>query len=229
MKEGPQKTKVIFLVTKSNWGGAQKYVYELATELPKDQFDVAVALGGEGVLVDKLRETNIRTIPISSLLRDVNPLKDFTSFISLYKLFKKERPDVVHLNSAKVSSLGALAGRLAFVPKIIFTAHGWAFNEDRSPLSRFIIKIISWITILLSHKTIAVSDAVKNDTKNWPFVNAKIVVIKNGIKEPTFLARDVARAELVRRTGHRIPNDAFVIGTIAELHKNKGQIGRAHV
>jgi glycosyltransferase involved in cell wall biosynthesis len=216
------KTKILLVITKSTWGGAQKYVYDLATGLPQDQFDVVVALGGAGFLVEKLHTANIRTIAIPSLLRDVNPLKDFASFISLYRLFKKERPDVVHLNSAKVSGLGALAGRFAGVPKIIFTAHGWAFNEGRSFASRLVIKIISWITILLSHKTIAVSDAIKNATKNWPVVDRKIVVIKNGIKEPTFLLRNIARAELIKKTNVTVPNDAFLLGTIAELHKSKG-------
>jgi len=50
--------------------------------------------------------------------------------------------------------LVALAGRLTGVPKIIFTVHGWPFNEDRSWVSRKILKIISWLNVLLSHKTI---------------------------------------------------------------------------
>ncbi len=217
-----KKTKVLFVITKSNFGGAQKYVFDLATGLPNDNFEVVVVLGGSGTLTDKLVEKGVRIITLASLERNINPLKDFTSFVELWKIFRTERPDVVHLNSAKASGLGALAGRLVGVPKIIFTTHGWAFNEERSFPSRVIIKFLSWITILLSHKTIAVSDAVKNNTKNWPFTDRKVVVIKNGIKEPVFLARDIARAELIKQTGQDVPKDAFIVGTIAELHKNKG-------
>ncbi len=237
MKEVTRKIKILFVITKSNFGGAQKYVLELATGLPRDNFEVVVVLGGSGVLSDKLTLQGVRIITLASLERNINPLKDFTSFAELWKIFRIEKPNVVHLNSAKASGLGALAARLynmslkvsmlqttnyKLQTRIIFTAHGWAFNEDRSLLSLTIIKFLSWITILLSHKTIAVSDAVKNDVINWPFVDAKIVVVKNGIKEPTFLSRDTARAEIIKQTGTSVPSDAFIVGTIAELHKNKG-------
>src|SRR5437764_1038653 len=39
------KTKVLIIVTKSNVGGAQRYVYDLATHMPKDRFEVVVATG----------------------------------------------------------------------------------------------------------------------------------------------------------------------------------------
>ncbi|PIR41028.1 MAG: glycosyltransferase family 1 protein, partial [Candidatus Yonathbacteria bacterium CG10_big_fil_rev_8_21_14_0_10_43_136] len=95
------KKKILFVITKSNFGGAQKYVFDLATGLPKDQFDVAVALGGSGILIQKLQAENIRVLPIFSLARDVNPLSDITTFFELWRMFRKEKPDVAHLNSAK--------------------------------------------------------------------------------------------------------------------------------
>lgn len=216
------KKKILFVITKSNFGGAQKYVFDLATRLPKEKFDVSVVLGGDGLLADKLRGSNIRIITISSLLRDVNIFKDAVTFFTLWKLFRTERPDVVHLNSAKVSGLGALAARLAHVPKIIFTAHGWAFNEERVLPSRIIIKFLSWMTILLSHKTIAVSKSVQNDTNLWPLVKNKIITIKNGVKEPEFYTREVAKTKLFAQVNGSLPLNAFIVGTIAELHKNKG-------
>lgn len=216
------KKKVLFVITKSNFGGAQKYVYDLATNLPKEQFEVVVVLGGEGTLAEKLCAAGVRTIPLPSLLRDVNPFKDLASFFALRKTFCAERPDIVHLNSAKAGGIGALAARCTDVPRIVFTAHGWAFNEERGSLSRFLIKFFSWLTVVLAHKTIAVSDAVYSDTKGWLFVQGKITTIKNGTSEPQFIARDEARAFMARRADIEITPDTFIIGTIAELHPNKG-------
>ena len=51
------KKKVLFLITKSNWGGAQRYVFDLATNLDPEQFEVVVALGGNGELASKLEST----------------------------------------------------------------------------------------------------------------------------------------------------------------------------
>lgn len=222
MDSKASKTKVLFVITKSNFGGAQKYVYDIATNLQKDKFEIVVALGGSGILIQKLHEQKIPVIPIFSLARDVDPGSDMSAFLELLSIFRKEKPDVVHLNSAKAGGVGALAARLARVPKIVFTAHGWAFNEERPMWQELIIKFFSWITVILSHETIAVSDAVKNDTKNWPLVAEKISVIKNGVTGPDFYLREEARSQLFLQTGVTLPSNAFLVGTIAELHKNKG-------
>jgi len=216
------KKKILFVITKSNFGGAQKYVFDLATGLPKDQFDVAVALGGSGILIQKLQAENIRVLPIFSLARDVNPWSDITTFFELWRMFRKEKPDVAHLNSAKAGGVGAISAHLAGVQKIIFTAHGWAFNEERPTWQKLIIKFFSWVTVILSHETIAVSNAVRNNTAGWPFVVSKISVIKNGIKEPSFLLRNEARLHLFAKANIHVPENAFIVGTIAELHKSKG-------
>lgn len=221
MQKTAQKTKVFFVITKSNFGGAQKYIYDLAVRLPSSEFDVAVVTGGEGMLAEKLHLVGIRVITIPSLARDIDPLKDILSLVTLVRLFKTEHPDVVHLNSAKASGIGALAGRLTHVPKIIFTAHGWAFNEDRSRFSRILIKTFSWTTVMLAHKTIAVSDAIFHDMQ-WLGARKKMVVIKNGIGAIDFLPTALARTRLAKLASVEFPSNASFVGTIAELHKNKG-------
>src|ERR1043166_2713598 len=118
------KRKVLYVSRKANWGGAKRYVFDLATSLPKDEFDVAVAYGQPGRLAEELQKAGIKTHPILSLQRDVSLGVDIKSFFELYRLFKKERPDVVHLNSSKAGGVGALAARLAGIKNIIFTVHG---------------------------------------------------------------------------------------------------------
>lgn len=224
-QQANKKTKILFVITKSNFGGAQKYVYDIATGLSPEHFEVTVASGGAGLLLDKLKAHNIRTITIPSLFRDISITKEFSSFRELYHLLKSERPDVVHLNSSKVGGIGALAGRSADIPRIIFTAHGWAWHEEhRSALQKITIKCASWATMMLSHTTIAVSKAVYDDTRHFPFVAKKIALIKNGIGAISFTEKHAARAHLFTQTGATIDDSIFLIGTVAELHKNKGLI-----
>ncbi|MFA5997734.1 MAG: glycosyltransferase family 4 protein [Candidatus Paceibacterota bacterium] len=216
------KKKILFVITKSNFGGAQKYVYDLATSLPKEHFEVAVVTGGSGPLIQKLAEKNIRVIHTASLTRDINITNDVKSLIELFSIFRKEKPAVVHLNSAKASGVGAFVARLAGVPNIIFTAHGWAFNEERPHWQRIAIKFFSWLTVIFAHKTIAVSEAMKKNTEGWPIVNNKIVVIKNGIAKPNFYTKEEALRMLFEKAGiQKIPN-SLIVGTIAEFHNNKG-------
>lgn len=218
-----RREKILFVITKSNWGGAQRYVYELATGLPQDKFEIIVALGGQGILAYKLSDTNVRIIHLQSLDRDVNPLRDFMAFRDLLRIIKKEQPDVVHLNSSKVGALGALASRIAGVPRIIFTAHGWAFNEERSFFSRLIIKLLHFMTILFSHKTIAVSQAVAKEAPAWRIRDKVVVIHQPATPTENILDKESARKQLIEKLPALHEDGGRLwVGIVAELHKNKG-------
>jgi glycosyltransferase involved in cell wall biosynthesis len=216
-----RKKQICFVITKSNFGGAQKYVFELATSLDKNTFDVVVALGGHGVLKEKLITSGIEVITIPNLERNISIFKECASFKFLYNLFSERHFDIVHLNSSKIGGLGSLAARLTGVPKIIFTAHGWAFNEDRGFISKVLMKFIYWVIIFLSDKTIAVSQNLKERVIGWPFVSNKIEVIHNGVKEIDFYEKEKSRG-ILSEINPKIYTNKFLIGTIAELHNIKG-------
>jgi glycosyltransferase involved in cell wall biosynthesis len=215
------KKKLLFVITKGTWGGAQKYVFDLCIAF-QNEYDVAVVHGTPGRLVEKLEASQIRTIHISSLGRDVNPLLDIPSFIKLRNIFKKEKADIIHLNSSKIGGLGTLAGRLAGIKNIIFTAHGWAFNEDRGSLSKKIIWLLSWITALFSHYVIVLSSREHLQAHQMPFVHKKIVLIPNGITPPPFMPKEEARTLFINRANIPASDSRLYIGTISELHPNKG-------
>jgi glycosyltransferase involved in cell wall biosynthesis len=218
-----KKIRIMYCITKGNWGGAQRYVYDLATSLPKEAYDVCVLIGSEGLLEQKLQESGIKTIVLGSLTRNIKLYTDFIALIKLIKIFKKEKPDIIHLNSSKMGLLGALAGRLAGVPKIVFTGHGWAFNEERSNLQRKIIYLFHRLTISLAHLTIAVSQATKNQIAKNKAFGDKVIVIHNSIEEINFLDKKPAKEEITKKLsqGLNLENKLW-LGTISELHKNKG-------
>ncbi|MCH7597942.1 glycosyltransferase family 4 protein [Patescibacteria group bacterium] len=218
-----KKKKILFVITKSNWGGAQRYVYDLATNLPKNTFEVVVAHGESGELVDKLTSAGIHTIEVSYLNRDIKLFNELKVFRALLALYRKEKPDILHLNSSKIGGLGSLAGRVVHIQRIIFTAHGWAFNESRGSLLKLLIWFISWLTVMLSHIVITVSYKDTEQALSFPFISAKkIHMIYIGIHVPILEARDTARPAITREAKAFSPKNVFWIGAIAELHKNKG-------
>jgi glycosyltransferase involved in cell wall biosynthesis len=228
--ESLQRKKVLFLITKSTLGGAQQYVYDLATSLPQDQFESSIVVGGNGPLVDMLKNDGFRVHQLSTLKRDISFLDEFRTLLALLRIIRKERPNVLHINSSKAGGIGTLAGRLCRVPRIIFTAHGWAFNEDRTLWQKRIFKFLHWITILLSHKTIVVSNGTRTQM-DWPLVQKKMVTIHLGRTITNFKTKDDARGTLemnVQNTATRLIDyhTDFWIGTIAELHPTK-RINRA--
>ncbi len=209
--------KVLIGITKSNFGGAQRYVLELAKAARAAGHDVAVLCGGEGVLVDKLTAEGIRIIPLPVLERNVILKRDYKNFFSIYHILKDECPDIFHLNSSKMGGLGSLAARVVRIPQIIFTAHSFEFNAPRPEYQKSIFKFLYWLIVMFSHEVICVSERGLRDLARMPFTSKKLTLIHNGIAPFPLLSQDEARKKLV-------PNlsSPLIIGTLAELHKVKG-------
>ena len=237
MDQTDKKLKILYLITKSNFGGAQRYVYDLATSTKALGHDVVVSFGGNGTLATKLVESAVRTVPIPLLERDMNPVSDVRTFFRLLDLYAEESPDVVHLNSSKMGGLGALAARVynawawtrsifgkdGKAMRIIFTGHGWSFNEERPDWQRFLIGCAHWLTIQLTHKTIAVSRKTREQISKLPLIGHKLVVVYNGVGEIAVLPKDAALEKIFgAKKSEWLASNPLIIGTLAELHKNKG-------
>ena len=210
--------KILYVITKSNFGGAQRYVYNLAVAAQDAGHDVAVVVGGDGVLVEQLHKASVRVIslPMQQQNTFLFDLLTFGSLFTLVRIFRHERPAVVHANSAKAGGLGVFAARLCGVPRILFTAHGWEFNAPRAHISKIGIRFFSWLTILLSHKTICVSNAVRRDVLRMPWARRKLSVIHNGVFCETLLPRNDARNALDSESTAPV-----WIGMLSELHPTK--------
>ena len=216
----PRK-KVLFLITKSNWGGAQRYVYDLATNLDREKFEPVVALGGNGILADMLENAGIRVINIESLGRNISLKKEWAFARELWQILRVERPDVFHVNSSKAGGVGTLLGRLLRAPNVIFTAHGWAFNEDRPLWQKLITKFLHWITVLLSHRTIAVSSAIVKEM-NWPGALRKMKIVNPGRTIGPMYQKIEAREKIMDFFPRLLPyqSDPWLV-CVAELHPIK--------
>lgn len=214
---------ILYVVTKGTWGGAQRYVFDLMQEARSRGHFPALAYGEGGLLVERLQALGYPTEEIPGLLRDVSFLGEFRAYFGLVSLMKRERPDIVHLNSSKAGALGAFAAKIAGVRRVLFTAHGWAFSERRSLFSKIAFWFAHYITVLLADRTIAVSEAVKRQTRFWPFLGKKVCVVRNGIAVKERYSKEAARTVLIKREPLLARNkNGLWVGTIAELHPNKG-------
>lgn len=62
-------------------------------------------------------------------------ISNIKSVYELYKLIRTLKPDIVHVHTPIAAVLGRIAAKLAGVPSIIYTAHGFYFHENMKPLA----------------------------------------------------------------------------------------------
>lgn len=213
--QNPAGRRILFFIPIAWWGGSQRYVFDLAHAARNAGHEVLVVTG-EGELPMRLREAGIPVVTRAVFSRGIQASSELSFFNELLKIVREYKPDVLHSNNSKGGVMGSLAGRIAGVPAVYFTAHGWAFTEARPLWQRAFFWAAHYITVLMTDKTICVSKSVYRHALGMPFLHSKLLVIPNGVEQIEYAARADARTRLAPRL-----TSSLWIGTIAELHRNK--------
>lgn len=91
----------------------------------------------DGLRLAAEENEGVEIIPIE-MTRTISPIKDLKSVWSLYKLFKKEKPLIVHTHTPKAGTVGMLAAKLAGVPNRLHTIAGLPLLEVTGPKGRLL-------------------------------------------------------------------------------------------
>ncbi|GAA4274202.1 glycosyltransferase family 4 protein [Aquimarina gracilis] len=91
---------------------------------------VGVSSKGDDMLQKVGKQEGVRVIPVE-MTRKITPFKDLMAVYQLYKIFKKERPYIVHSHTPKAGTLSMLAAKLASVPHRLHTIAGLPLLEAR--------------------------------------------------------------------------------------------------
>jgi glycosyltransferase involved in cell wall biosynthesis len=174
--------KIIYIITKSEWGGAQVHLYDLVKHAIKNNNKCTVIVGDEGELTDRLRNLGVKIVIISSLVREISPLKDMKCIYRMVEVLKNENPDLIHLHSSKAGLVGRIAAKIAKFP-VIFTAHGWSFTEGISINKVKIFLIIERLAAKITNKIICVSEFDRQlALNNKVGSHMSLVTIHNGVE-----------------------------------------------
>ncbi|SFD07552.1 glycosyltransferase family 4 protein [Algibacter pectinivorans] len=85
---------------------------------------IAISSNDEYNLLKMVSEReNVPTVAID-MTRKITPIKDLISVYKLYKLFKKEKPFIVHSHTPKAGTLSMIAAKFAGVPHRLHTIAG---------------------------------------------------------------------------------------------------------
>lgn len=175
----------------------------------------------EGPHLAELRAAGYRieTVPI---VRSMNPVRALRSVLALVRLLRRMRFDALHAHTPIAALLGRIAGRIAGVPLVVYTAHGFYFHEEMPRWKRNLFVMLErfggrYTDLLFSQSSEDADDAVREGIVR----RDRVLVIGNGVDIARF---DPARvgAGTTARQALGIPADAFVVGMIGRQVREKG-------
>jgi glycosyltransferase involved in cell wall biosynthesis/ribosomal protein S18 acetylase RimI-like enzyme len=99
-----------------------------------DQGGEALGISAPGPWVADLEAAGIRHVPLLASTRGMNPGRDVRAAIQLWRILRREEPDILHTHNPKPGLYGRILGRLAGIPIVVNTVHGlYATPQDPLP------------------------------------------------------------------------------------------------
>jgi glycosyltransferase involved in cell wall biosynthesis len=188
-----KRLRVLYLITRSELGGAQTHLMDLVSGF-RNHFDQVVVAGqsdsaiaaGEGkrdYLTSELRQIDVPFHAVEHLVQPISPRTDLKAVAEITALIRRVKPDLIHAHTSKAGILGRLAGRLTGVPSV-FTAHTWSFAEGTSLKWKALGIPSERIAARWTKRIITVSEANRRTAlEKRVGTPEKLVTVHNGISD----------------------------------------------
>ncbi|MFI5390581.1 MAG: glycosyltransferase family 4 protein [Bacteriovoracales bacterium] len=217
--------KVVHLITLLELGGAQGNTIHTVRNLNEEKFDTYL-WAGRGAYWDHEVEKDLgrkgKLLFLKSLVRDINPFLDVIALLSLWWRLKKIQPLILHTHSSKAGILGRIAGNLAGVPIIIHTFHGFGFNDQQKPWTKWLFILLERLTAKVSTKLLFVSVANMTQAKELKIGRPEqYALIRSGVALQSIRKRAGAVSMTDLKKKLMIPPDANLITTIGAFKPQK--------
>lgn len=177
-----------------------------------------VGVCADGALLGDVRMEGFRveTLP---LVRGLSPLAQARAFLALYRLFRAEKPDLVHAHMPISGFLARLAARAAGVPRVAYTCHGFLFNQPAPWLRRAASLAMEFLAGRVTDEFLTVSQEEAADARRLRIFAAPVAV-GNGRDPAVFHPDPQARVRLRGALG--VPADRVVVTALSRLVRHKG-------
>ncbi|MFN8177969.1 MAG: glycosyltransferase family 4 protein [bacterium] len=218
------RTRVLQLITRMIVGGAQEQVLATAEKLDPTRFEQQLwtgpQTGSEGSLLETARSRGVHLRIIPDLVREIDPWRDARVTLELARLMRAERFDLVNTHSSKAGIVGRVAARLAGVPAVVHTVHGWGFHEHMSGRTRATYILLERMLARWTHRLISVSERTTHIG-----LDARIgrreqyILIRSGVPLDRFGPDPAVRGRVRRDFGWA--EDDVVVGSVGRLSAQK--------
>ena len=227
----PDRLRIDHIITWLDRGGAQQNTLLTVEGQRAAGHRVGILFGSQrglrGDLAGRAASAGADEIPLANLRQEMNPVRDVLAFVEVVRVLRRRRPDVVHTHSSKAGAIGRLAARVARVPVVVHTVHGWSFHAHQSRVERGLAIMVERIG---ARMTDAIVILAENDRAKGRA--AKIGspddyrLIRSGIDLAPFRraseCRDQMRASVLDEFG--LDDDTTLVGSVTRLSDQKDPI-----
>jgi len=229
-----RKTRVIHVITRFDKGGSAENTYLTAAGLDREAYEVLLVMGpsGESEMgplerasveenLSRLRAQGVKILTFAGIVRRVSPVNDLKALFALWRLFRRERPALVHTHTSKAGILGRWAAWLAGVPVLVHTPHGHVFWGYFGPAKTRVFILLERLTALITDRLVMLTDQERRDHLRFRVApEEKFATVHSGVDLRRFTAPADERGEVRKSLG--IPDGALVVGAVGRLTAVKG-------
>jgi glycosyltransferase involved in cell wall biosynthesis len=216
-----QRLKIIWIIARLNIGGPAGQVVLTAEEMAKSGTTGLLVCGsvepGEGDMDYYAADHGVAPVILAELRRAPHLLRDLHAFWKLYRLLRREKPDLIHTHTAKAGFIGRLAAWLAGVPVMIHTFHGHVFDGYFGKLKTWVYLVMERFVASKTDRFIVLTHSQRDELADRYRIapQAKFTVVPLGLELARFTNQP--RFENRFRSQWQIPADAPLIGIVGRL------------
>lgn len=223
---------VIHVITQLDGGGSARSTICTVLGHDRHRFRVGLAYGrpraetgAANVLtaaeLEKIRQAGVALYEIPTLVRDIHPLSDVRAMLALWRLFRRERPALVHTHTSKTGAVGRVAAWLARVPAIVHTPHGHVFYGYFGRAMSEAIRRVEQVLARVTDRIVTLTERGALEHVQYRIAGKeKFVTIPSGIRIAQF--QSVWGDPAAKRKDLGLPLDGPLIGTVGRLVPIKG-------
>ncbi len=172
----PAPVKVVRLIARLNTGGPTVHTVLLTQGLNSGRYHSLLVAGmvgpGEGDMGYYARSHGVVPLVLAEMGRDLAFRNDLLALWKLFRLFRREEPDVIHTHTAKAGGLGRVAGLLYNLArllsgrrgaKFVHSFHGHIFHGYFPGWKSRLLVLVERILARMTHRVVTVSESIKRE------------------------------------------------------------------
>lgn len=229
--------KLLRIIARLNVGGPARHVVWLTEGLRRFGYDTVLVTGvvpdGEDDMNYFAESAGVTPLIVSEMSREIS-LRDVLAVWKLYRLMRRERPDIVHTHTAKAGTVGRVAGimyrwltpaTLIGKPRacrFVHTYHGHVFHSYYGPTkTKIFLMIERTLSRLATDRIVVVSEQQRREINERFRVgdSAQFAVVPLGLDLSQFANHEQRRAQL--RQELELSDDTILVAIIGRLTEVK--------